>query len=322
MNDLEFLVTLWPTFPHFERFAKDERLSGIRLNSAMIKVDELDDELEIAKSIHDAVPLYFDIKGNQLRIREVIPNRDHLEIVLNHPIKVRTPTPVLFKAGEDSGLLEEVKNGKHLIFRGGPEYMVYEGESLHIRDPSLVVQGPVFLDYEIEKIEKARKAGFDRFFLSYVQRQSDIDQFREYVGDSLVIAKIEDKKGLEYVANEFRPKTNLNLMAARGDLYVELDRPHEIMDAMKMIIGKDPNGYIGSRLLLSLVDKPVPSCSDFSDLAWLYDIGYKRMMLCDELCLKENLLSRAVNVFESFRESYHKPTKSRFSLRKYLGLRK
>lgn len=318
MNNLEFLVTLWPTFPHFQRFAKDKRLSGIRLNSAMINADELDDELEIAKSIPNTVPLYFDIKGNQLRIREVIPYNDHLEVILNHPIKVETPTPVLFKAGEDSCLLEEVVDKKHLIFRGGPEFMVYEGESLHIRDPSLKVEGPVFLDYEIRKIEKARRAGFDKFFLSYVQKQSDIDQFREYVGDSQIIAKIEDKKGLEYVANEFKRKDNLNLMAARGDLYVELDRPHEIMNAMKLLIKKDPNGYVGSRLLLSLVDKSVPKCADFSDLAWLYDIGYRRMMLCDELCLKEDLMGRAVNVFDCFRDTYHKP-KSKFTLSNYLG---
>ena len=28
------------------------------------------------------------------------------------------------------------------------------------------------------------------------------------------------------------------------------------------------------------------------------------MMLCDELCLKEELLIRAVNAFQAFRESY------------------
>lgn len=320
MKDLEFLVTLWPTFLHFERFAKDKRLSGIRLNSAMIKVDELNDELEVAKKSDGSVPLYFDIKGRQLRVTDVSAYKDHLEITLNHPIKVATPTVVLFKAGADYAKLKEVRGDNHLIFEGGPEFMVYEGESIHIRHPSLEVYGPLFVNHEIEKIQKAKTVGFDRFFLSYVQKQRDIDEFREYVGDSQVIAKIEDKRGLDYVANEFRRQPNLNLMAARGDLFVEIDKPHDITSAMKLIIEKDPQGYVGSRLLLSLVNSPVPSCADISDLAWLYDIGYRKMMLCDELCLKEPLLARATNAFESFRQSYaNEKAIEPFSIKKYFS---
>jgi hypothetical protein len=56
--------------------------------------------------------------------------------------------------------------------------------------------------------------------------------------------------------------------------------------------------------MLSVVDEPVPSCSDFLELAWLYDIGYREMMLCDELCLKKDLLTAAVNAFDGFRTAY------------------
>src|SRR3989344_9415457 len=142
---------------------------------------------------------------------------------------------------------------------------------------------------------------------------------------------------MEFVANEFKKRDNLSLIAARGDLYLELDRPHQILEALRLIIEKDPEACAASRLMLSTLGNsnltvnnlrrraerdpagvlsakevltfieegesdPVPSCADFSELAWLYDIGYRRMMLCDELCLKEELLSVAVNVFESFRD--------------------
>jgi hypothetical protein len=301
---LEILITLWPSFPHFERFARDERLSGIRLNSAMLKSASLEGEFEKANSIQNHVPLYFDIKGNQLRVMESFPYKDHLELEINHPIEVNTPVPVLFKAGADNALLEKVENNNRLIFSRSPEFMVYPGESLHIRDPSLIVQGKTFLDYEIEKIEKAKKAGFKRFFLSYVEGQRDINEFREFVGDSEIVAKIESKKGLSYVQNEFKKKDNLSLMAARGDLYVEIDKPHEMYDALKLIINKDPEGYVGSRILLSMIHNPVPECADMLDLAWLYDQGYRKMMLCDELCLKGESLDRAINVLGAFRDNY------------------
>ena len=63
-------------------------------------------------------------------------------------------------------------------------------------------------------------------------------------------------------------------------------------------------GLFREELLLSVITDPVPSCADFHELAWLYDIGYRNMMLCDELCLKDNLLTRAVNVFQSFNIKY------------------
>jgi len=306
MKDINLSVTLWPSFPHFEQFAYDDRIASIRLNSAMMNMVELDTELKKIGRMNLDTPLYYDIKGRQLRVTEAIPYNDHLEVRINHPIQVHTPTPVLFKAGADVSLLEEVSDGGyHLKFRGGPEFMVKDGESLHIRDASLLVSGPQFVPIELEKIEKVKAAGFKNWFLSYVENQRDVDEFIELVGDDAIInLKIENKEGLRYVANEFKKKPNLNLVAARGDLYVEVDVPHEILAAVKMIIDKDPDAIVGSRILLSVITDAVPSCADFHELAWLTDIGYKNMMLCDELCLKGDLLNRAVNVFQSFKESY------------------
>ncbi len=201
-------------------------------------------------------------------------------------------------------LLKEVVNGDHLIFEGGPHYLVNDGESLQIRNPSLDVQGPIFCDYEIERIKNAKEAGFDRFALSYVENTKDIDEFREYIGDSEIIAKIESKKGLEYVTNEFKKTENLSLLTARGDLYVEVDKPHDILAATKLIIEKDPRAIVASRMILSVTNQAVPECSDFCELAWLYDIRYRRFMLCDGLCLKEEPLARAINVFEGFKSAY------------------
>ena len=302
----DLLVTLWPSFPHFGKFAADKRISGIRLNSAMMSNPELDKELDVIKSgFHDSNPLFFDIKGRQLRVVEVIPNQDHLEITLNHPIEVKTPCVVLFKAGADYAVLDHLEDdGKKLVFQGGPKYKVNPGESLHIRDKSLSIKGNIFTAEELKKIEKVKAAGFKKYFLSYVEKQSDVDQFLELVGhDSEVWLKIESIEGMKFT-NSFVKKPNLVLVAARGDLFVELDHPHDIIAALRLIIDKDPKACVGSRLLLSVIDSPVPSCADLSEIAWLYDIGYRSMMLCDELCLKDTLLTTAVNVFSAVTKDF------------------
>lgn len=316
MLNINLSVTLWPSFPHFSKFVNDPRISSIRLNSAMMNNTELEEELKKIKNFNVSTPLFFDVKGRQLRVTEVIPNDQFLDIRINHPIQVPVPTGVLFKAGADTSLLRKIsEDGFRLSFYGGPKYLVKEGESLHIRNKDLIVGGSQFTPLELDKIERVKKAGFKNYFLSYVECQKDVDEFVELVGKDCVInLKIENNAGLEYVETEFKKKPNINLVAARGDLYVEVDKPHEILKAVKTIIEKDSEAIVGSRILLSVINDPVPSCADFHELAWLADIGYKNFLMCDELCLKETLLNRAVNVFQSFKETYSiKPRINSFS---------
>lgn len=323
---MDILVTLLPSFPHFSQFATDNRLAGVRLNSAMLSGVDVDQEFALIPNV-PTVPLYFDIKGRQLRVTEVHDNPDALDISINHPISVQTPTPVLFKGGEDDALLIEVSEGGYrLKFHRGPQYLVKAGESLHIRDASLEVGGDQFVPQELEKIEKVKQAGISRWFLSYVESKRDVDEFLELVGKNAeVMLKIESKKGLQYVAREFKKRDNLKLVAAKGDMYVELNRPHQILAAQKLIISKDPQANAGSRMMLSVIKKvpeikigpdteqqivwkiipnPVPSNADFEQIAWLYDIGYRSFMLCDELCLRGDLLSTATNALCAFKGSY------------------
>jgi len=309
MLPIEFLATLQPNFTHFARFARDPRLSGIRLNNPHWTATELQEELKLAAAANPTTSLHFDVKGWQLRVMEAHPNDEYLDISINHPIKVDTPVGVIFKAGADGALLDRVEEGGHrLIFQGGPRYLVKPGESLQIRDPSLRVLGEQFLPAEVEKIAVARAAGIRRYFLSYVESPADIDRFRELVGrDAEIRLKIENKRGLVFVAKSFVKKPNVQLVAARGDLYVEVDRPHDILAALRLVISKDPEACVGSRIMLSVIQEDVPSCADVVELAWLYDIGYRSMLLCDDLCLKGELLDNALEACKAFALNYRPP---------------
>lgn len=318
MSQLELFVTLWPSFAHFPAFAKDARLSGIRLNSAMISPGELTHEFAISDSLGATQPFWFDVKGRQPRVVAVQPDRERLIITLNHPISVDNPQIVLFKGGEEGAWLERLEDGgRRLVFfpakdqfgpgHHGPASIVRPGESLHIRHPSFTIHAnPLFTLAEVEKIERVKARGQKRWFLSYVESMRDIDQFLEIVGsDAEVMLKIENERGLEFVAREFKKRDNLTLVAARGDLYVEVSRAHEVLSACKLIRERDPVAMVGSRLLLSLLKSPVPSCADFAELAWLYEnAGYRRFLLCDEICLKGELLNAAVNAWYEFFNDY------------------
>jgi pyruvate kinase len=307
----DLLVTMCPSFPHFYKFANDQRVNAVRFNSAMITLPELDNELGILTKRPPKAPVYYDVKGRQMRILKVETIDGNLVLTINHPITVQTPCVVLFKAGADVGMLdhiEEVDGHQRLVFDGGPTYKLVAGESLHIRHESFrnlrgsTKEDNVYTELEQKKIAKVKEAGINKFFLSYVENQYDVDLFREMVGkDAEVWLKIESVAGLNYVNEHFKKEDNLVLVAARGDMFVEVEQPHHIIKGLRDIIKKDPKASVGSRLLLSIVDSPVPSCADLIEIQWLYDIGYRRMMLCDEICLKEHMLNAAVSVFNGIK---------------------
>ncbi|OGL62006.1 hypothetical protein A3C09_00710 [Candidatus Uhrbacteria bacterium RIFCSPHIGHO2_02_FULL_47_44] len=346
-HSFELIATLWPGFAHFPEFAIDARLDGIRVNPATAPIEELEAAISNLQVRDAPVPLFYDVKGRQLRVEEAREHEGHLEVILNHPIRIDLRDPsariVAFKAGADFATLDWIEDGgRRLIFKDGrtfgPKYKVNHGESLHIRHPSLEVLGNLFTDHELRKIEAAKRAGFTRFFLSYTESQSDVDQLRELVGqDAELWLKIENEKGLRFVENAFKKTDGVVLAAARGDLFIEVQRPHDILKAVKLIIKKDPEACVGSRILLSIATRampppeklralqaihahaqdpnlldlivrifhdPTPSCADFSELAWLAEIGYKRFLLCDELCLHKDLLNTAINAFRVFEEAY------------------
>jgi hypothetical protein len=134
---------------------------------------------------------------------------------------------------------------------------------------------------------------------------ADVDALQELVGsDAELWLKIENQRGLRFVAQQYQPRPNLTLVAARGDLFVEMRRKHDILAAMQMIISRDPGAVAGSRILLSTCQSQVPSCADLSELGWLLEIGYRRFLLCDEMCLQEQALAVAVNVWNAVVHDY------------------
>ena len=81
---------------------------------------------------------------------------------------------------------------------------------------------------------------------------ADMAQFRKYAGDGEIVAKIESQAGMQYVKQHYSRNQGVTLMAARGDLYVAIDKPHEIVSATRSIVRADPRAIAGSRVLLSV----------------------------------------------------------------------
>ncbi|MCQ3953562.1 hypothetical protein FBQ83_13450 [Chloroflexi bacterium CFX5] len=283
------IVTVPPYASFIDEIAAHPLVSGLRLNTVMPLRESKRDVL--ARLSKFKQPLWVDLKGRQLRVAEpAMP--PFTEIKLSHAVKVHTPVDAYFSDGNERVRVAAV-DGKRLIMEDGPRRMVGPGESVNIVHPSLQIEGTL-TETDREYLAAMKELGLTKVMLSYVESVADVEEVKNLLPNAEVVCKIETQKGLDFARRE--KSEHGQLMAARGDLYVEVLQPHKIIPALKDIIQADPNAIVASRILDSLAWTPVPVSADISDIAFLLEIGYRAFMLGDQVCMKRDSAIEALNV--------------------------
>ncbi len=296
---MKTLVTLAPYAPFIDEVLRHPFVSGMRLNTVMPIKGNLEDTLKglLEKAERRGKEFWVDLKCRQLRVASY-STPPFTEIALSHEIEVETPAKAYFSDRNESATILAVE-GNRLIMQEGPKRVVGPGESVTI--PHVSIRG-YFTDSDKRYMEACEKLGIHTYMLSFVEQQADIDSILSHDPKANVIAKIESEKGLKYVEECYDEKTRL--MAARGDLYMELHWPHKMIDAVQDILAKDPDAIVASRILDSFALQPEPSCQDVGDLDNLLRMGYRNFMLGDEVCLRRETIVPALNVLQLVAERY------------------
>ncbi len=286
------IVTIPPYADFIEEVTHHPLVCGLRLNTVMPLRESPQDILKRLAGLGQ--PLWVDLKGRQLRVvGAAIP--PFTELKLSHRIKVRTPVDAYFSDGNERVRVAAV-DGDRLILADGPRRLVGPGESVNIPDPSLEVQGTL-TDTDRVYLAAMRELGLKRVMLSYVEQPQDIEEVCQLLPGAEVMAKIETERGLQF-ARKYGAAHG-RLMAARGDLYVEVLRPHKIVKAVRAVIEADRDAVVASRLLDSVAYQPVPLSADIGDVAFLLEIGYRTFLLGDVVCLKRDTVMEALNLLQA-----------------------
>lgn len=335
---MKVISTIPPYAPYAKEVASHPIVEGLRLNTAMPVADCLDDLIKgLNKYVqNEDKDLYIDLKCRQIRITRgnfynapkkpiaVKINGEHVildprnpknhgniktppwaVIEIDHKIDLDTTKPVrcYLNDGFQTAYIVKVQ-GNRLLMLDGPKSVVGGGESINITHPSLKIQG-YLTDLDKEYIKAAKSVGVHNYMLSYVEQESDLADVLKIDPDAKITAKIESIKGLDFVHNEYHKfKDNVRLMAARGDLYVEVSRPHKVLRALKDIIEADEEAIVASRIMPSMLNSYQPSCQDMTDVGFLMEIGYKHFMVGDDLCFDYDSLQGALNVLHSIDHDY------------------
>ena len=299
---LTAIVTVPPYAPFIDEVVKHPLVSGLRLNTVMpIKAGKLEETVaRLQEQVRDK-DLYLDLKCRQLRIKNFgVP--PFTEIELTHSISVDTPVTAYFSDGEEYATVLEVEGNK-LFMQEGPKRVVGPGESINIPHPSLRVSG-YLTEKDKEYIAAGKAAGVHKYMLSFFEQPEDEKELFMLDPQAEPVYKIESASGLHYAKKFFSGKGRL--MAGRGDLYVEVKKPHHIIEAMETIVQKDPKAIAASRILTSFSNRYMPNCQDISDVDSLVRMGYRTLMLGDEVCMKRESVLSALNLLEGMKEQYLK----------------
>jgi pyruvate kinase len=299
---MQVIVTAPPYASYLEEVARHPVVSAFRLNTVMPVKGGPAEALDRLAQLD--LPVWVDLKSRQLRVAEAaIP--PFTTVRLSHSIQVNTPVDAFFNDGSEHARVVAV-DGNQLILEDSPRRVVGPGESINIPDPTLYVEG-ILTEGDLTYLEAMKVAKFKHVMLSYVESDADVQAVRDILPDAELALKIESQKGLHF-ARQHR-ETLGQLVAARGDLFIEVGAPHAIVPALQTIIHADPNAIVASRLLDSLAFHPVPASADIHDIAFLLSLGYKTFMLGDTVCLQRDSLIAALNLLQAMFEQQERFSK-------------
>jgi len=152
--------------------------------------------------------------------------------------------------------------------------------------PDTYVDGAAMTPKDLKDLDFCLKnIDFDWVALSFVQKQEDILQLRELMGDhkGKVLAKIEKPSAIDNL--ESITDVCDGIMVARGDLGVEM-LPEDVPMLQKEIIdecrkqGKPV--IVATQMLESMMDNPAPTRAECSDIATAIFDGADAVMLSGE----------------------------------------
>ena len=272
---------------------KYDEISAFRFNSGVNQLMSNNEVIERLLKIREisGKKVWIDLKGRQLRVKswgEV----NYEAIELNHDIDIEYPAYVLFSDGTSCEIIR--CRGNKILLKSCPFHAVGKGQSLNISAKYLNING-YLTDLDKELIKLSGECGMNDYMASFVEGYEDLSEIFVLNKKCNIVCKIESLKGIKFILEN----SNLNLMAARDDLFINSGCSYEMINYLKNIISKDKNAICASRIFSSLCKSGSVSLSDYEDLEFMYMLGYRNFMLQDDV--KGETLKRVLKGFGDFR---------------------
>ena len=313
---IKIIVTLGPSSMDYQTI-KSMINHGARIFRLNFSHDRAENFAHVVNLIRDlesemAIPLTImgDLSGPKIRIGEVAnsPLRiykgsalylgtpqaianitDSTGISLNYPELLKELSPGSFVSLSDGMLQLKVESvqeeGKLFLLRALSGGILSSNKGITF--PGKTIPLAALTDKDKQDLGEALDIGIDCFALSFVQGKNDIldlqNEIAKYNSRATVIAKLERSNGVEDLEDILQAADGI--MVARGDLGLECPLP-SVPVIQKRVIracrhAQKPS-IVATQMLISMVQNPIPTRAETSDVANAILDGSDCVMLSEE----------------------------------------
>lgn len=307
-RNVKIVATLGPASETYEtiRALHEAGADVFRLNMSHGDHDSIREKhriiREIERDLDSPIGILADLQGPKLRVgafangeeelEEGAAFRLDLEDTLGTIDRVCLPHPEIFEALE-SGSSLLVNDGKIRlkVTECGVDFAETEvivGGTISNRKgvnvPDVVLPLAALSEKDRADLEFVCQLGVDWLALSFVQRAKDVEEARDLVkGRAAVLSKIEKPSAVEWFDNILAASDGI--MVARGDLGVELP-VQNVPPIQKRLVRKCRAAakpvIVATQMLESMVESPMPTRAEVSDVAAAIYEGADAIMLSAE----------------------------------------
>ncbi|MGV6813008.1 MAG: pyruvate kinase [Brevirhabdus sp.] len=308
LRNVKIVATLGPASDDYEtiRALNDAGADVFRLNMSHGTHEEIRARHAIIRKIEEdrgrPIAILADLQGPKLRVgtfandaEELLEGQEFRLDLSDTPgdaKRVCLPHKEIFAALEPGATLL-VNDGKiRLSVRDcGPDYAdctVEVGGTISNRKgvnvPDVVLPLAALTEKDRKDLEFVSALGVDWLALSFVQRPEDVEEARALVaGRAAVLAKIEKPAAVE--AFDSILAVSDGIMVARGDLGVELPVQNLPPIQKRLVRGCRAAAkpvIVATQMLESMIESPVPTRAEVSDVATAIYEGADAVMLSAE----------------------------------------
>lgn len=278
-----------------------------RINSSHDTIETHTRTLQIIRKVEQEentiIPVLLDLQGPKIRIGE-----------LTEPIKVTAGEILKFKHQTEykdgiipvdyKGIANDVITGEKILIDDGKIQLVVEKTEKNVVFAKVLTTGEIkprkglnipggtgsieiLTERDLMFVDFAMKNDIDFLGLSFVRNKEDILKLRKILNknnsDLKIISKIEKPQALENIDEIIEHSDGI--MVARGDLGIEI-QTERVPIAQKTIIHKANIArkpvIVATQMLESMIDNPLPTRAETSDVANAILDGADAVMLSGE----------------------------------------
>lgn len=295
LRKTKIICTIGPSTSSYEMLMSmyEAGMNVVRLNMSHGSHDTHKKVIKSIKSINqkikDAIPILLDLQGPEIRTGTL---QNDLQLKEGDIITVSVRPEDVERSSfsiDYEDLINTVKEGEMITVdnglinleilkkdQGTMQCRVIHGGMLksqrHVNLPGIRVNLPSITEKDKKDVFFGIEQEVDFIALSFVREAIDVLQLKELLGNKAnkikIVSKIEDQQGINNIEEII--DVSDAIMVARGDLGVEINL-EELPNVQRTIVRKchekGKRVIVATHLLESMIEKPIPTRAEVTDVA-------------------------------------------------------